>query len=159
MSELTTNMGRGVISGAVATVALSLLMVIGSALPQLMHAQLLNNLVHGVLEHYGLEAFPLAGWIWHFLIGTLWWGSLFAVVEPILPGRTPGRKGISFGAGCGFVVLVALIPLAAAGAFGMELSFLTVVVTALQHLAYGYVLGEVYGRLSPSMAPTLHGTG
>lgn len=31
---------------------------------------------------------PVGGWIMHFLIGTVFWGSLFAWLDPNIPGES-----------------------------------------------------------------------
>lgn len=150
MSEIFANIIRGVMAGLPATIVLSVFMLSSSVLPQFNHASLINNLIDKVLEYQGMSAFPLIGWILHFFIGTIVWGSVFGVVEPILPGRTWRRKGMAFGLGCAFVFLVAIIPIAGAGFFGMKLSLVGILVTILHHLIYGFVLGDVYWRLLPA---------
>lgn len=151
MSELTQNTKRGVIAGVPATLVLSVFMLMENVIPQFAaHTSLINNLIDNVLAYRGEQSAPLVGWIWHFVIGTLGWGALFGIVEPILPGRTWRRKGMVFGAGCAFVLLVALIPMAGAGFFGMSLSLAGILVTVAQHLIYGFVLGEAYWRLLPA---------
>ncbi len=150
MSELMVNIKRGMIAGIPATMVLSALMLTVSTQSQFAHTSLINNLINHVLKYQGLETIALLGWVVHFLIGTVVWGGLFGVVEPILPGTTWRRKGLAFGIGCSFVLLVALIPIAAAGFFGMTLSFISILVTIIQHLVYGFVLGDAYWRLLPA---------
>ncbi|MBF0609680.1 MAG: hypothetical protein G8345_01575 [Magnetococcales bacterium] len=150
MSELYDNIRRGIMAGLPATMVLSVLMLSESVLPQFAQASLINNLVDKVLEYQGITGYPHVGWFLHFFIGTIVWGSVFGVVEPILPGKTWRHKGMAFGAGCAFVFLVAIIPIAGAGFFGMKLSLAGILVTILQHLIYGYVLGDAYWRLLPA---------
>ncbi|MEO5349717.1 MAG: hypothetical protein H7836_08735 [Magnetococcus sp. YQC-3] len=150
MSELSANISRGIIAGLPATAVLSVLILSDSVLPQFAQASLINNLIEKVMEYQGITVFPYVGWILHFCIGTIVWGTIFGVVEPILPGRTWRRKGMAFGAGCAFVLLVAIIPIAGAGFFGMKLTLAGILVTIMQHLIYGFVLGDAYWRLLPA---------
>lgn len=77
----TKNWLKGILAGFVATVVLSALM--------LMKAQmgLMPNLnVIAMLSRMMGASSPAAGWIPHFVIGTVLWGSLFAWLDPNLPG-------------------------------------------------------------------------
>ena len=137
----------GAAAGLAATVVLSLLMLTKGWLPQLDLVLMLDGVAHTLLTDLGLPV-PMAGWLWHFAIGTLWWGPLFAIMVPILPGRRIWQKGMSLGFGAALLIMLMVMPLAGAGYFGMQLSPLQPVVTLLLHLAYGAVLGAVFERLA-----------
>lgn len=138
----------GVAAGLAATVVLSLLMLTKGWLPQLDPVLMLDGVAHAAFADLGLPV-PMAGWLWHFVIGALWWGPLFAIMVPILPGRRMWQKGVAFGFGASLLIVLMVMPLAGAGYFGMELSPLQPLATVLLHLVYGAVLGAMFARLAP----------
>jgi hypothetical protein len=140
-------LSRGMLAGLLATCILSLLMQIQWLPPRFETVTLLIGMARVVLEGTGLPA-PFAGWLWFFVIGGLWWGSWFAIVEPIIPGRAFWIKGAVFGIVTGLLVIWTIMPLAAGGALGMKLSLWQPLVTVSEHLVYGLVLGVIYGWLS-----------
>ncbi len=142
----------GVIAGLAGTVVLSLLMLTKGWVPQLDTVVMLDGIARTVFSDMQAPV-PMAGWLWHFVIGTLWWGPLFGLMAPILPGRETWQKGISFGFGASLLTMLMTMPLAGAGYFGMELSPLQAFVTVLLHLAYGLVLGVVFQRLAANPVP------
>jgi len=142
----------GVAAGLAATVVLSLLMLTKGWLPQLDPVLMLDGVAHAVFADLGLPV-PMAGWLWHFIVGAFWWGPLFAIMVPILPGQLMWQKGAYFGFGASLLIMLMVMPLAGAGWFGMKLSPLQPIVTLLLHLVYGAVLGAMFERLaSPSSA-------
>ncbi len=137
---------RGVVAGFVSTCVLSLLMLTRQWMPQLDTVTVLDGIAHDFALAAGLSA-PFSGWLWHFAIGTLWWGWMYAVMEPILPGRRPWLKGLSFGAIAALLAWLIVVPLAGAGRFGLQLSAVQPLVSLVLHLVYGIVLGVVYAAL------------
>lgn len=138
----------GMLAGVQATFILSLLMLSSEVVPQFETVTLLIGIVRGVLDGSGLPA-PFAGWLWFFAIGGLWWGAWFAIVAPILPGRSFWIKGAVFGLVAGLIVIWTIMPLAAGGALGMKLNLWQPVVTIAEHLIYGLALGGIYRWQSP----------
>jgi hypothetical protein len=138
----------GLQAGFVATLVLSLLELTRGMIPQLETIHFLDNVADATAKVMGLPVLPLAGWYWHFVIGTLWWGSWFAIMLPLLPGRGLWRKGAVFGLIAGLLVLLMVMPLAGAGYFGMQLSWLDPLITLFYHAIYGAVLGLMYGYLA-----------
>ena len=140
------DIARGVLAGLLATCLLSLLTLGSGLVPQFKLVTLLIGISRVVLEGSGLPA-PLAGWLWFFVIGGAWWGAWFAIIAPIIPGRSFWIKGAVFGLVIGFAVIWTIMPLAAGGALGMQLSFWQPVVTLFEHLIYGLSLGLIYNWL------------
>ena len=138
---------RGFAAGLVSTCVLSLLMLTKQWVPQLDTITVLDGIARDFALATGMSA-PFSGWLWHFAIGTLWWGWMYAVMEPILPGRRPWIKGISFGAIATLMVWIIVLPLAGAGLFGLQLSAVQPLVSLALHLVYGVVLGIAYAALS-----------
>ncbi len=137
------DVGKGMVAGLAATAALSALMVMKSAMgmmPQLDMIGMLSRMM-------GAAGSPVVGWIVHFLIGAVVWGALFAWLDPRLPGGSHALRGVVFGVGAWLLMMVALMPMAGAGLFGLGLGIMAPVMTLVLHMIFGAVLGWTYGRL------------
>ncbi len=144
---------RGVVAGFAATVVLWVLKLSSGALPQLETIRFLDRVAEATAKFTALPDPPMAGWMWHLMIGTLFWGALFGILLPILPGRRYWMKGVAFGVMIGMLVMLMVMPLAGAGYFGMQLTLLDPVVSLIFHIIYGVTLGAVYVFLSCDSAP------
>ena len=143
---------RAMIGGFVATVALSVLMLMKSmmgVMPGLDVIHMLTGMAHGMM---GLPANPAVGWMLHFLIGTVLWGIGFALLYKSLPGDGPLFKGIVFGVLAWLLMMLIPMPMAGAGLFGMKMGMMAPVMTLVLHLIWGAVLGATFGGLSRSAA-------
>lgn len=140
------NIVKGVIAGFVATVVLSLLMVMKSAMGLMPELDVISML--SAMMGSGV----VMGWIAHFMIGAVIWGGLFALLAPNLPGGSLWLKGVVFGVGAWLLMMVAVMPMAGAGVFGMKFGMAAPVMTLVLHLIFGAVLGGVYTAL-PSGQP------
>ncbi len=143
----TRSINSGLVAGLIATVMLSLVMVMKAAMglmPQVNAIQMLTGISAHLL---GTPMTPLVGWVIHFLIGTVLWGALFA----LLAGRLPGTfvvKGIVFSIGAWILMMVIPMPMAGAGLFGLNIGMPAPVATLVLHIVYGAILGAAYGRLT-----------
>ncbi|NNJ94317.1 MAG: hypothetical protein HKP57_06200 [Halobacteria archaeon] len=138
---------RGVAAGLLATCVLSVLILIKQWLPQLDTITVMDSIAHEFALSAGLPT-PFAGWLWHFIIGSLVWGWMYAVMEPILPGRRPMTKGLYYGAMVTLLVWFAVLPLVGAGMFGLQLSMIQPLVSMAQSLLFGLLLAVTYDWLS-----------
>jgi hypothetical protein len=139
------NTVKGMIAGFVATIVLSGLMLtkeMMGLMPQLDVIGMLTTMM-------GVSS-PVAGWITHFAIGTIAWGGLFAILEANLPGDSYWQRGIVFGIGAWVLMMVAVMPMAGAGMFGLGLGVMAPVMTFMLHAIFGAVLGGVYGLQRPN---------
>ncbi len=142
-----TNMLKGVVAGVAATVVLSALMVIKSLMglmPELNTVSMLTNMM-------GASS-PVMGWVAHVVIGAVIWGGLFAWLNASIPGGRQWLKGVIFGVCAWFVMMIAVMPMAGAGLFGMALGMMAPVMTLVLHIIFGAVLGGVYGAEWPETA-------
>ena len=144
MTNSNTHMGHGIVAGLMATLALSALMLLKSAaglMPQLDPPRMISQMM-------GAQT-PLVGWAVHFMIGTLAWGILFALLYRHLPGR-PWLRGSIFATGAWLVMMLVMMPMAGAGMFGMGLGLgiMAPVATLMMHWLFGIVLGTVYAAQS-----------
>lgn len=143
----TKNWLKGMVAGFVATVVLSALMLMKTRIglmPQLNPIKMMSDMIGA--------STPAVGWAMHFMIGTVLWGTLFAWVDPGLPGASHWLKGIWFSIGAWLLMMVVMMPMAGAGFFGATLGMMAPVMTLIMHLVYGVVLGGVYGLERPEPA-------
>ncbi|MEO5764531.1 MAG: DUF6789 family protein [Casimicrobiaceae bacterium] len=137
---------KGMAAGLVATVVLSAIMLVKAnmgIMPELDVIKMLSTMLDG--------GNPAVGWAAHFMIGTVVLGLLFAAISrPGLEGYW--WRGVLFGIGAWFLMMVIVMPMAGAGVFGLNLGIMTPVMTLMLHLIYGVVLGAVYGALLNSHA-------
>ena len=142
---------RSVIAGFAATVVLSLLMMMKAAMglmPQLDVITMLSGMAQSMIGMGGAGI----GWLIHFLIGTVLWGVLFALLYDRLPGSQAIAKGMSFGVLAWVLMMILAMPMAGAGLIGMKLGMMAPVLTLILHLFWGAVLGFVFSRLSTEAA-------
>lgn len=131
--------GNAMLAGFVATVVLSILMVMKAmmgVMPQLDIASMLAKMM-------GSPDSPAIGWVGHFMIGTVGYGLVFAA----LAGRLPGSlvvQGIIVGVLGWLVMMVMIMPMAGAGLFGLNFGVAAPIMTLMLHMIFGAVLGWVY---------------
>tara|TARA_R110000787_G_scaffold62513_1_gene141328 strand:+ start:44 stop:478 length:435 start_codon:yes stop_codon:yes gene_type:complete len=139
-----TNLKNGFLAGFIATAVLSVLMVAKAmmgVMPELDVAAMLAVMMGAPL---------VVGWLAHFMIGTLAWGGGFAVLYGMIPGSSAITKGIVFGVAAWLGMMIAVMPMAGAGFFGMSFGIVAPVMTLVLHIVFGAVLGAVYGARVPA---------
>lgn len=141
---------KGIIAGLVATIVLSILMLIKSAAGMLPEVNAIAMLA-GIASNAGLPGTPVVGWLLHFLIGVVVWGLLFVWIGTKLPG---GRivQGIEFGVLAWVLMMVIVFPIAGAGLFGLNIGPPAAIATLVLHLIYGAALGWMYQTLETRQA-------
>ncbi len=135
----STNFGKGIGAGFIATIVLSAFMMVKQAMgvmPQLNPIEM-NSQMAGA-------GTPVVGWIGHFVIGSVLWGAIYAFVDLQLPGPH-WLRGAVFATGAWLIMMVVMMPMAGAGLFGVQLGLMAPVATLMLHWIYGAVLGAVYG--------------
>ncbi len=147
----TGNWMKGMVAGFVATLILSALMAMKAMMgvtPELNPIKMIADM---------LGASPAVGWAMHFMIGTMLWGTLFAWLNPSLPGESHWLRGIVFAVGAWLVMMVVMMPMAGAGLFGSDLGMMAPVMTLMLHIVFGFVLGAVYAFERPEDTGALQG--
>ncbi len=135
------NILKGVTAGFVATVVLSPLLIV-KKMTGLMTGEL--DVIALVTQILGGSTMAI-GWLAHFMIGTLVWGGLFALLEPRLPGRRAWIRGVIFGIGAWLIMMLVVMPAGDAGLFGIRLGISAPILTLALHAIFGAVMGGVYG--------------
>jgi uncharacterized membrane protein YagU involved in acid resistance len=132
---------RGIVAGFVATFVLSAMMLMKHSvglMPELDPIAMITAMA-------GASS-PAVGWIAHFVIGSIFWGIGFALISPYLPGPY-WLRGTIFAVGAWLMMMIAVMPMAGAGLFGLGLSMMAPVATLVLHVVFGLVLGGIYGLL------------
>jgi uncharacterized membrane protein YagU involved in acid resistance len=144
---MESNMGKGIVAGFVATLVLSVLMVMKAmmgVMPDMNAIRMLTGMAH---RWMGTPMLPIVGWMLHFMIGSIAWGALFARLVNRIPGRSLLVKGMVFGFAAWLMMMILVMPMAGAGLFGLHLGIGAPMATLMLHAVFGAVLGTVYGRL------------
>lgn len=136
----------GMIAGFAATVVLSVMMIMKTAvgiMPEL-------DVIHMIAGMLGASVF--AGWVAHFVLGTVVWGGGFALLNDAIPGQGQIAKGIAFGVAAWLLMMIAVMPMAGAGFFGLNMGIAAPVMTLMLHIVFGAVLGWVYMKQTQKSA-------
>ena len=137
---------NSIISSFVATVALSVVMIFKSMMglmPELNVITMLGNMMGGSLA---------IGWMAHFIIGTVVWGAVFALLSRSLPGKIRVSTGMVFGAAAWLLMMIFVMPMAGAGLFGLRLGMAAPVMTLMLHALYGAILALTFNWLQKPKA-------
>lgn len=131
---------KGMVAGAVATVAVSLLEALNILVLKWFAAfpLIVANLV-------GMPGNMTVGWIAHAIVGVFILGPLFAVLYQRLPTDTAETKGILFAVGAFAAFMVAVMLFGDNGSFGRNFSSIAWIL--FMHAVFGIMLGNVYARL------------
>jgi len=166
----TARLARAILAGFAATLAMLFLFLVAYNLARLLTAApslaspavatpriWLANLTHNRLIDAGLADVYAATAV--YLAGGLLWAVVYALVEPRLTPLSdhPSARGAVFGLVPGLLSLVVVLPLLGAGPFGLALGAgpLPTIGNLLLHLAYGAILGVIYGPFGDLDASTL----
>jgi len=131
---------NGAIAGVIATIVLSLMMLIKGkmgVMPELDIISMLAGMMGGAL---------LLGWVMHFMIG-VGYGVVFHLTYDKLPTNSLIIKGVILGVVGWLVMMLMLMPMVGAGLFGMKMGVMAPMMTLVLHAIFGAVLGFVYSKL------------
>lgn len=136
----------GLLAGTIATAVVSILMVLELTLGPGVQLSFIEALAEAFARQFDTSRNLALGWLAHLVIGTLGWGSLYALINPGSTGASLSR-GVQFGLIIWLLMMVVLMPLAGKGLFGLENGGLFMLVALVQHLIYGIVLAHYYGHM------------
>lgn len=140
-----SNLVKGVLAGIVATMVLSVLMLMKNMMGLMPELDVIRMLAGMMGVATGVA------WAIHFMIGAVW-GALFALAYRLIPGGGAVIKGMVFGTLAWLLMMAMVMPMAGAGLFGMKLGIIAPVMTWVLHLVFGAVLGVVFARSSATPA-------
>ena len=135
---------NGIISGFIAVVVMSVLMMIGRKMnmsPMDLPSSIGKMIMKDRME--GDPAVRRTGMIMHLIIGSLW-GLLFVIIASFYQfGFVLG--GLIFGIAIWLLMQIFALPMMGAGLFGSKLGMRVPIVSLIMHLIYGIVLGYSVG--------------
>lgn len=138
-----SNWNNGLLAGVAATLVLSVLMVVTSAMG--LGVDTIGELRQLGATHFGLPDSPVVAWIIHAVIGVVLWGLVFAGTYETWPGA-PATKGAVFAVMIWLLTMSMFMPMVGAGFFATNIGFAAPVVALVLYLVFGVVLGTVFGR-------------
>jgi hypothetical protein len=153
---MRNNIMKGIIAGFIATTVLSILMILKAMMgmmPQMNAIKMLSTMAHGFV---GTPLTPAVGWLMHFIIGSVLWGLLFALLFERIPVQTATLKGLVFGTAAWLLMMIMVMPMAGVGFFGLNIGLGAPIATLVLHWAFGAVLGAVYAKLRAVRPVTTH---
>jgi hypothetical protein len=137
-----SNTIKGIVSGLVATLVLSAVMLAKSEL----HIAAGYSIIPLLSK---LAGGTVGGWMDHFIIGTVIWGLVFAAFDSVTPDSLPyWLKGVLFSLFAWLVMMLFFMPYVGLEAFGLKAGLFPATINLVQHLIYGVVLGLTYGLLT-----------
>lgn len=138
-----SNWNNGLLAGVAATLVLSVLMVVTSAMG--LGVDTIGELRQLGATHFGLPDSPVVAWIIHAVVGVVLWGLVFAGTYETWPGA-PATKGAVFAVMIWLLTMSMFMPMVGAGFFATNIGFAAPVVALVLYLVFGVVLGTVFGR-------------
>lgn len=130
----------GMAAGLVATVVISMMMLMKKALGIMPGFGLIN-----MLQTVTDEPKPI-DWLIHFVVGIVIYGLLIALLASILPFDY-WLDGIVVGLIGWMLASLTLMPAAGKGLFGLGYGASGFIMSMMMHVVFGAVLGLVYGWL------------
>lgn len=143
ISKNRVDMKAGLIAGFIAS-AISLLFLALTTWMALV-PEFNYVLIQGSI--FGFTKTIFSGWVIYFLIGIIFWGSLYAGIESYLLSPKPITRGIIFGLIVWLIVMVILMPIAGAGIFVKQYDYLASIVILMTDLVFGVSIAYFYERL------------
>lgn len=134
---------KGIAAGFVATVAVSIL-----ELGNILLGRTFDPFPGIVARMFGMTGNLAAGWVLHFIVGSLVLGSLFGVAYAKLPTSTPETKGILFSVAAWVAMMLIITMMGDPRTFTGSAGFGTFGWMLVTHMIFGGVMGNVYARLA-----------
>jgi len=130
---------RGIIAGLIATIFLSLLMLLKAEMGLMPQFDVIGDLS----QFFAVEN-RIVGWIIHFIMGSVIWALIFVFIVTFLKGPY-WIRGLFFGVLAWLLMMLVYMPVMGHGLFAVNLGTQVMIATLVLHLIYGIVLGLVYG--------------
>jgi len=134
---------KGIIAGLVATIVLSVLMIMKSKMGLMPDV----NIIAMLAAKMGGSS--VMAWVSHFMIGMIGYGFAYVLVFSKLPFDSVILQGLILGIAGWMGMMIAIMPMMNAGLFGLNLAsgVMVPVATLMLHLIFGSVLSLVNYKL------------
>jgi hypothetical protein len=147
MNINTSNIIKGIIAGFVATIVLTLFMMMKKTMGVMPELDPVHMMSVMVAQNMGIEPNIIIGWVLHFGIGSVSWGVGFVILNNVLPGSGQIAKGVSMGIAAWLLMMIGPMPMSGAGLFGLSMGVMAPILTLLLHLVFGVALGFTFKKL------------
>jgi len=141
---------KGIAAGFIATIILTIFMMIKKTMGVMPELDPVHMLATMAAQKLGIEENPVIGWVMHFVIGSVAWGSAIAIFNDKLPTDSQITKGIIVGIGAWFLVMIGPMPMSGSGLFGLGIGPMAPVATLILHINFGIASGVSYAKLTNS---------
>lgn len=133
----------GIVAGLIATAVLSVLMLLKGMMGVMPDLDVIA-MIAGMM---GTGA--MMGWIAHFMIGAVY-GLVFSQIAGHGATGATIVRGVGLGVAGWLVMMIALMPMAGGGAFGLAMpsGMMVPVATLMLHVIFGAVLGFSFAKLT-----------
>ena len=134
---------KGIVAGLVATIVLSVLMIMKSKMGIMTDV----NVIAMLASKMGGNS--VMAWFAHFMIGMLGYGIAYVVIFSKLPFNSIILRGVALGMAGWVAMMIAIMPMINAGLFGLNLAsgMMVPVATLMLHIIFGAVLSFVNSKL------------
>lgn len=134
---------KGIIAGLVATIVLSVLMIMKGKMGLMPDVNVIAMLASK------MGGSPVMGWVAHFMIGVIGYGIAYVVIFSKLPFASVLLRGVVLGMAGWVAMMIAVMPMMNAGFFGLNLAsgMMVPVATLILHVIFGAVLSFVNSKL------------
>lgn len=134
---------KGIIAGLVATVVLSVLMIMKGKMGLMPDV----NVIAMLASKMGGNS--MMAWVAHFMIGMIGYGIAYVVIFSKLPFSSVILRGIALGVAGWAMMMIAVMPMMGAGLLGMKLAsgMMVPVATLMLHVIFGAVLSFVNDKI------------
>ena len=134
------NIKNGITAGIVATVVSGAMLLMNNAIHRLPNLHIGQTLAAAM----GVPDHVMLGWITYVMFAVFVCGIAFAYLAPLIPFKSYLLKALAVGLASWLAVMVAVMPLAGAGAFGTHRGHIASALALVVALVYWTVLGLVY---------------
>lgn len=131
----------GLIAGFVATAVLSGMMLVKDRAGFMPEMDMIG-MISGMMG-----TSRAAGWLVHFVVGTVLYGLAFAWVFAGLWPEAYWLGGAALGIAGWLAAMLMMMPMAGKGLFGMRIGAMAPMMSLVMHVVFGVILGWVYGVL------------
>ena len=133
----------GALAGLVATIVLSVLMVMKDMMGMMPDVDIIAMLAGRMGGNI------MMGWVAHFMVGVIGYGFAYTLIFSKLSYGNHITRGILLGIAGWLAMMVALMPMMGAGMFGLNMpsGMMVPIATMMLHIIFGAVLGLVFSKL------------
>ncbi len=135
-------LSKAILGAFAGTLVISALLWLQHALNLLPHVDFIQSLSNAA----GRPDQPAIGWLIHFILNTLIWGSLFGLLSPYFVGRL-WLRGMEFALIGWLAMMLIAAPLGNHELFYTDWGIEAPVWSLVLHIVFGAVMGAVYSQL------------